>query len=201
MSNKTCVLGLTPKVAHPKEKQNCSHVGLPFRHTKFPQRTETLKIISSGDGWTVDALCCISKKVGDDCPAASQRKPAAKRRGSATKHKYRPTIIGLTHSLWYRYNPRVHAGLRQFVELLIFLPASGNAEATIRDNDDVWAVCSKGLEEKALDVPHWDTSSLSLRSSMHGNCTQDRCTRYDVLTGHSSLVHNDLVDRTVLSPQ
>ena len=47
------------------------------------------------------------------------------------------SLIGLT---WYRYNLGVHVGLRQFVELLIFLPASGNAEATIR-GDDVWAVC------------------------------------------------------------
>ena len=99
------------------------------------------------------------------CPAASQRKPAAKRRGSATKQKYRPTIIGLTHSLWYRYNPGVHVGLRRIRRTADLpescMPASGNAEATIRD-DDVWAVCSKGLEEKALDV--WSANHAKNRS-------------------------------------
>ena len=49
-------------------------------------------------------MCAASqRKSAIMCPAASQRKLAAKRRGSATKQKYRPTIIGLIHSLWYRY--------------------------------------------------------------------------------------------------
>ena len=112
---------------------------------------------------------CISKKAGSEEAWI----------GDKTCDRSIGLLSLVSLSLWYRYNPSVHVGLRQFVELLIFLPASGNAEATIRDDDDddVWAACSKGLEEKALD---WNTSSLSLRSSMHGNCTQpkiDRCTR------------------------
>ena len=61
------------------------------------------------------------------CPAASQRKPAAKRRGSASKQKYRPTIIGLIHSLWYRYNPGVHVGLRR-IRRTADLPACQHPE-------------------------------------------------------------------------